>query len=82
WNMNYHVEHHMFPLVPYFRLPELHEEIAFDLPKPCRSIAEGFREMWPALLRQRTHPDFHIRRPLPGSAAPYQDHPPATVSAA
>lgn len=82
WNMNYHVEHHMFPLVPYFRLPELHEEIAFDLPKPCRSIAAGFREMWPALLRQRTNPDFHIRRPLPGSAAPYQDHPPATVSAA
>ena len=27
WNMNYHVEHHMFPMVPYYRLPELHEEI-------------------------------------------------------
>jgi fatty acid desaturase len=25
WNMNYHVEHHMFPMVPYYRLPELHE---------------------------------------------------------
>ncbi len=23
WNMNYHVEHHMFPMVPYYRLPEL-----------------------------------------------------------
>ena len=22
WNMNYHVEHHMFPLVPYHALPE------------------------------------------------------------
>ena len=21
WNMNYHVEHHMFPMVPYHRLP-------------------------------------------------------------
>jgi Na+-transporting NADH:ubiquinone oxidoreductase subunit F len=21
WNMNYHVEHHMFPLVPYHALP-------------------------------------------------------------
>jgi fatty acid desaturase len=23
WNMNYHVEHHMFPMVPYYRLPDL-----------------------------------------------------------
>ena len=23
WNMNYHVEHHMFPLVPYHALPKL-----------------------------------------------------------
>ncbi|TIL77301.1 MAG: fatty acid desaturase, partial [Mesorhizobium sp.] len=25
WNMNYHVEHHMFPMVPYHALPRLHE---------------------------------------------------------
>ena len=24
WNMNYHLEHHMFPLVPYHALPKLH----------------------------------------------------------
>ena len=30
WNMNYHVEHHMFPMVPYHRLAELHEEIKHD----------------------------------------------------
>ena len=24
WNMNYHVEHHMFPMVPYHALPRLH----------------------------------------------------------
>ena len=32
WNMNYHVEHHMFPMVPYHALPQLHEEIKADLP--------------------------------------------------
>ena len=31
WNMNYHVEHHMFPMVPFHRLPELHEQIKGDL---------------------------------------------------
>jgi len=82
WNMNYHVEHHMFPLVPYYRLPELHRMIAFDLPDPCRSITAGFSEMLPALFRQQTDPDFHIRRTLPASASPYQDQPAAGISAA
>jgi len=31
-NMNYHVEHHMFPAVPYYNLPALHEEIKAYLP--------------------------------------------------
>ena len=30
--MNYHVEHHMFPLVPYHALPELHAELKADMP--------------------------------------------------
>ena len=34
WNMNYHVEHHMFPMVPYHALPRLHALIKHDLPAP------------------------------------------------
>ena len=34
WNMNYHVEHHMFPMVPYHALPRLHDLIKHDLPVP------------------------------------------------
>ena len=30
WNMNYHIEHHMFPLVPYHNLPRLHELVKAD----------------------------------------------------
>ena len=77
WNMNYHVEHHMFPLVPYYRLPELHRVCAWDFPAPCTSCAAGYAEMLPALWRQRKDPDFHIRRPLPATANPYQDNPAA-----
>ena len=29
-NMNYHVEHHMFPLVPYHNLPKLHALVLAD----------------------------------------------------
>lgn len=73
WNMNYHVEHHMFPMVPYHRLPDLHERIRHDLPAPNRSIAEGFREMWPALKRQLKYEDHFIRRELPPTAKPYRE---------
>ena len=72
WNMNYHVEHHMFPMVPYHALPRLHEAIRHDLPAPTPSIAAGFREMWPALRRQLAYEDYFIRRDLPPTARPYR----------
>jgi fatty acid desaturase len=73
WNMNYHVEHHMFPMVPYHALPRLHEAIKHDLPAPNRSIAEGFAEMWPALKRQMKHEDYFVKRELPPGAKPYRE---------
>lgn len=75
WNMNYHVEHHMFPLVPYYRLPKLHEACRHDFPAPNRSFFDGYAEMIPVLWRQRTDPDFHLRRPLPDTANPYHTGP-------
>jgi fatty acid desaturase len=73
WNMNYHVEHHMFPMVPYHALPRLHEVIKADLPPPNRSIAEAFREMWPAFQRQVVNEDYFVRRDLPPTAKPYRE---------
>lgn len=73
WNMNYHVEHHMFPMVPYHALPALHEMIQYDLPAPNPSIASGFREMWPALKRQLRYDDYFVKRELPPTAKPYRE---------
>ena len=73
WNMNFHVEHHMFPMVPYHQLPALHDAIKHDLSAPNRSIAEGFLEMWPALKRQLKYEDFFIKRELPLTARPYRE---------
>lgn len=58
WNMNYHVEHHMFPMAPNHALPKLHEMIKHDRPAPNRSILEGYREMIPAFLRQLRNEDY------------------------
>ena len=73
WNMNYHVEHHMFPMVPYHALPRLHELIKHDLPAPNTSIWDAFREMVPAILRQRHEPGYYVRRELPPTARPYRE---------
>ena len=73
WNMNYHVEHHMFPMVPYHRLPELHARIRHDLPAPNPSIAAGLAEMWPALRRQLRNEDYFLKRDLPPTARPYRE---------
>ncbi len=73
WNMNYHVEHHMFPMVPYHALPRLHELIKHDLPAPNRSVAEAFRAMWPALRRQLANENYFEKRDLPATAKPYRE---------
>jgi len=73
WNMNYHIEHHMFPMVPYHALPKLHELIKHDLPAPCPSMWAGYKEMIPAFLRQLRYEDYYIKRELPPTAKPYRE---------
>jgi fatty acid desaturase len=73
WNMNYHVEHHMFPMVPYHRLPALHARIKADLPRPNRSIWEAYAEVLPILKRQLAYEDFFLKRDLPPTAKPYKE---------
>ena len=70
WNMNYHIEHHMFPMVPYHALPRLHEAIKHDCPPAYPSLLAAFREIVPAVLRQAKDPTYFVRRELPGSAMP------------
>ena len=65
--MNYHVEHHMFPMVPYHALPALHAEIKADLPEPTPNIAAAFREFVPVMLRQQGEPDYFVDRRTTGA---------------
>ncbi|MDJ1006218.1 MAG: fatty acid desaturase family protein [Paracoccaceae bacterium] len=73
WNMQYHIEHHMFPMVPYHALPKLHQLIKDDLPPPNTSIADAYREMWNAVMRQRKDASYYVRKDLPPTASPYRD---------
>ncbi len=72
WNMNYHVEHHMFPMVPYHQLPKLHDTIKHDLPSPHMSIIAAYKEVLPALWKQIGDEDYYVKRELPDTAKPYR----------
>jgi len=67
WNMGYHVEHHMFPMVPYHALPALHAEMKNDCPRAYNGLWEAYREIIPALLKQARDPAYFVRRRLPPS---------------
>mgnify|MGYP003345827675 CR=1 FL=1 len=46
WNMHYHIEHHMYPLVPFFNLPKLHAALKHDMPP----APHGLRATWTAMF--------------------------------
>ncbi len=70
-NMNYHLEHHMFTMVPYYNLPKLHALIRHDVPAPEPSMLMAFRKLIPVLLRQLRHEDAVIIPDLPNGARAY-----------
>ncbi len=67
-NMNYHVEHHMYPMVPYHALPRLHDAVKHDCPAPCPSLLAAWREILPAYLRQQKDPTYFLTKELPSGA--------------
>jgi fatty acid desaturase len=78
WHMNYHLEHHMFPMVPYHNLARLHEAMKADCPKPYNGFLAAWREIIPVLFRQLKDRDYCIQRELPtpgiSSGAPPAPH--------
>lgn len=59
-NMNYHVEHHMFPTIPYHALPALHAEVADHLPPIMPNVLSVYREVVRAARRQHADPTWEI----------------------
>ncbi len=81
-NMNYHIEHHMFPMVPSHNLAELHEEVKHDCPEPYPSMWAAYKEIIPAVVKQLRDQNYYVRRELPEGAAPYNEPMPARADAA
>ncbi len=59
-NMNYHVEHHIFPTVPYHALPRLHDEIKDHLAPALPNTVAAYREIFGGIRRQRQDLAYEI----------------------
>ncbi len=65
WQMNYHIEHHMYAAVPCYNLKRLHELIKHDL-APC---PDGLVAVWKEIASiqalQEENPSYQHRAALP-----------------
>jgi fatty acid desaturase len=70
WNMNYHIEHHMFAAVPFHNLKKLHELVKYDYPLPQKSFLSGLRLLFRIKKEQKKDPGYIYKPEFPETANP------------
>lgn len=65
WQMQYHIEHHMYAGVPFYNLPKLNRLIRDQLPEPPNGLLATWRQIAAILKRQKEEPAYQYRPPLP-----------------
>ena len=61
-HMQYHVEHHIFPQVPFHALGKLHKAVRDQMPLPYKGLWGAYKEIVPTLLRQRYDVNYYVKR--------------------
>lgn len=77
WNMPYHAEHHVYPAVPFHRLPALHGLMAPHLRVTATGYGEVHRAYWRALRAGR---GAEFTQP-PAASSPPPDRAPVPAAA-
>jgi len=65
WHMEYHIEHHLFPMVPSYNLKKLRKEIENELPKPFNGLFDFYKKVLPSLIKLAFDLDGYYRVKLP-----------------
>jgi fatty acid desaturase len=56
WNMNFHIEHHLYPGVPFHALPEVNRLVRHELPQPTRGAIRANLEILRVIREQVSDP--------------------------
>ncbi|HEC60975.1 MAG TPA: hypothetical protein ENI27_01840, partial [bacterium] len=73
WQMNFHIEHHMWAAVPFFNLPKLHRAMAFDIPTPLKGYLRGIKLLLTIQKQQHVDPDYCFMPHFPSTSVPPKD---------
>ncbi len=65
WQMNYHIEHHMYAAVPCYNLGKLHRLIRADLPPCAHGLVAVWQEIAAIQSRQEQDPKYQHRAAIP-----------------
>jgi fatty acid desaturase len=68
WNMQYHIEHHMYPAVPFHSLPKLRKTIDHDLPPAPIGLGATWKEIIGIVREQADDPNYYFVPALPDQA--------------
>jgi fatty acid desaturase len=61
WKMEYHLEHHMFPMVPSYNLKKIRNEIQDQIPKPFNSLYDFYKSVMPSVIKLATSPQDYYK---------------------
>ena len=70
WNMNYHIEHHMYAGVPFYNLPKFHKLLAHDLPPQFESYLSTIKHVLSIQQQQRSDRNYRFMPEFPATANP------------
>ena len=64
-NMEYHIEHHIFPKIPCHNLKKFHEVVKDQMPKPHKGVFQAYKSIIPAILKQSKDKNYFIDVKVP-----------------
>jgi len=70
WNMQYHLEHHMYPAVPFHNLPKLRAIIGFDLPVATHGLYQTWRQILSIRKKSLADSDYQFVPEIPPKNSP------------
>ena len=66
-NMEYHIEHHIFPKIPCHNLKAFHQVIKDQMPSPKKGVISAYKEIIPAIFKQAKDKNYFIDVEVPST---------------
>ena len=66
-NMEYHIEHHIFPKIPCHNLKAFHQIVKDQMPTPRKGVINAYKEIIPAIFKQAKDKNYYLSVEVPST---------------